>query len=59
MPNEIYRKRKVRKRKYEWIDDTPRSGQKIDQNRHLLILTARFDGFKKNRHSNLQPSQEG
>ena len=31
MPNEIYRKRKVRKRKYEWIDDTPRSGQKIDQ----------------------------
>ena len=28
MPNEIYRKRKVRKRKYEWIDDTPRSGHK-------------------------------
>ena len=29
--------------------------KKIDQIRHLLILNARFDGLKKDSHSNLQP----
>ena len=33
--------------------------KKIDQIRHLLILNARFDGFKKDSHSNLQPNQKG
>ena len=29
--------------------------KKIDHNRYLLILSARFDGLKKDRHSNLNP----
>ena len=36
MPNEIYRKRKVRKREYEWIDDTLRSGQKNRPNQAFV-----------------------